>query len=99
MPNRSFNLFTKDCVRFTLLNEFEKVWEGLPFGTRQREEIRALPMTGSQQTLDQWIREESVNVWNLHSVLTQYVTHNIESPLVREDKGEVIAKTFERLFN
>lgn len=73
----------------------EDLLSAVGFGTKQQEEILALPEVSTGETLEQWLRGESVNVLNLYNVLTQYTTHEIESDLVRVKRGDDIARVFE----
>lgn len=76
----------------------EEIASPLPFGKRQREEILALPETTTGETVEQWMRKGSVNVWNFNNVLTQYLSHNVESEMVRLTKGEKVAKVMHKEF-
>lgn len=68
--------------------------EALPFGTRHSEKIMALPQTGSGVTVESMLKKGKVNLWELHSIITQFLTHDIESEMVRVKKGEEVAKAF-----
>ncbi len=72
--------------------EFEPIWDALPFGKNHREEILALPHIQTGETLTNWITTGSINAWNLNGIVTQFLTHNIESEMVRLDKSDEVAR-------
>jgi|GEM_PF-2431759 len=74
--------------------DFEGIMEVLPFGTRHTEKILALPQTGSGDTIEQWLIGDKLNLWEMHSIMTQFLTHEVESELVRVKKTEEVAKVF-----
>jgi hypothetical protein len=68
------------------------------FGARHMENILALPETGSGETLESWLSGDTVNVFDAYGIFTQYLTHEVESDLVRIDKGREIANRFAKHF-
>jgi len=76
------------------LPQAEGIMESLPFGSRHTEKILALPQTGSGMTIEQWLTGGKLNLWDFHSVVTQFLTHEIESEMVRVKKNEEVAKVF-----
>jgi len=54
--------------------------EGLPLvSDKQQEAIRALPETGTNNTIDNFLKvEKPINGWFLNSVITQWLTHEME---------------------
>ena len=79
--------------------EAEVIMEALPFGTRHQEMILALPQAGTGETLQDWLKGASVNAFDMYSIYTQFLTHEIESEMVRVSKGEDVAKVFHKHFN
>lgn len=79
--------------------QFEPIWEALPFGKNHREEILALPHQQTNKTLNEMMREDAINAWDGYNILTQFLTHNIESEMVRTDKSEQVAKVFHQRIN
>jgi len=74
--------------------EAEMLVDALPFGERHTADILALPEIGSGETLEDWLRNDSVNTYRLNSIVTQFLTHEIESEMVRTDKGQKVAQVF-----
>jgi len=70
----------------------DTIMEILPFGTRHTEKILALPQIGTGLTIEKWLTGGKVNLWDMNSIITQFLTHEIESELVRVKKGEEVAK-------
>ena len=88
-------------------SQFGEIWEALPFGkvvpelektarVTQRDEILALPITGSGLSLNSYVKNGQVPAWELHNATTQYLTHNVESEMVRANKSEEVEATFEK---
>ena len=73
--------------------------EVLPFGERYNEKILALPETGTGETLQQWIDEDNVNAWRMYNIYTQFLSHEVESDLIRIEKGKEVSAIFHRLMN
>jgi hypothetical protein len=78
-------------------DEWMKVFEALPFGKKQKEEILALPEVTTEQTMQEWIDGGKVNMWNGYNSLTQFITHNVESEQRRMDLEMVVARQFQRM--
>jgi len=66
--------------------------EKMPFGPKHLSEILALPEAGTSETLEQWINEGQVNGWRLYGVFTQFMTHELESELVRAKKEPAVTR-------
>jgi len=78
--------------------EVEELWEPLDIGERYKQQILELPETGTGMTIGDFLNAGSISVWNLHSILTQFATHELESDLVRIDRTETIGRVFHRKF-
>lgn len=79
---------------------YEEIWEELPFSNKQKEEIEALPIraVGNVPLLD-YVKREKVDMWTLHSAMTQFVTHNVNSEVARVDTYEpAVARVMEKTF-
>ena len=68
----------------------------LPFGPKYSEKILALPQVGSGQTIEKWLTADNLNLWEFNSILTQFITHEIESEMVRVRSGEAVAKVLHK---
>jgi len=73
------------------------VVDALPFGEKHQEKILALPEVGTGETLDEWLKGDDVNLYRLNGIATQFLTHEVESEMVRVDKGPKIAKVFHNI--
>lgn len=73
--------------------QFDKLWEKMPFGPRYREEILDLHIMGLRgQNLRDQVRQESVNMYHMYAGITQFITHRVESELMKVDYGEAVAR-------
>ena len=72
--------------------EFKEIVDGLPFGSRHTEQIMELPIIQKETTLKALGMKGTCTLWDVNLACTQHITHNIESEMVKIDKGEKIAK-------
>ncbi|RLD58108.1 MAG: hypothetical protein DRI97_03950, partial [Bacteroidetes bacterium] len=72
----------------------EVIMAALPFGSRHNEEILALPETGTGDKVSDWLAGGKVNLYDMYGIYTQFLTHNVESDMVRVTKGEEVARVF-----
>jgi len=80
-------------TEFTAL-QTEKLVDALPFGNRHTDEILALPEKSTQETLNQWMAADKVNKMAFHNVATQFLSHEVESEMVRVEKAQKVARIF-----
>jgi len=73
---------------------FNVLWDELPFGENYRKELEVLPQTKTGKTIKGMLLEGHVNAWDAHSIITQFLTHRVESEMVQLDKGERVEKVF-----
>lgn len=78
----------------------EDIFEALEMSGKRSDEIKALPLTGKGVTVNELMKGNDLNIWDMNSALTQFATHNIESEMVRIDltqrTANVLQRTFER---
>jgi hypothetical protein len=74
--------------------EWIEVWDALPFGERYREQLLDTPRTMDRKTIRGMITDGSVNVWDAHSIITQFITHDIDSGNVQIEKTQQVARVF-----
>jgi hypothetical protein len=79
--------------------EAEVLMDALPFGARHQEEILALPQAGTGDTMQEWLNSGSVNVYDMDGIYTEFLTHEVDSEMVRVSKGEDIARIFHKHFS
>jgi len=89
--------------------EWIQVWEALPFGGkknelgeetgRYREQLLDYPRKLDRKTIRGMLKEGTVNAWDAHSIITQFISHEIDSENVQIDKTKDVAKVFHRLVN
>lgn len=73
---------------------FADMWEAIPFGSRHKDKILELEHEQTGETLQAWMDQGSVNAWNFHNVLTQFLTHEVESETVRNEKLDQVESLF-----
>ena len=78
---------------------YDTVWDELPFSAAERIKIEALPEIGTNLQLGQAIKGNSLDLWSLNSVLTQWATHGVKSELRRIDLEPAIARAMDLTFD
>lgn len=76
------------------LEFYNEIWEALPFSENERSKIQELPESGSHLLLPDALKRAELTLWDFHSVVTQYVTHGIESENRKADIEPAIARVF-----
>lgn len=74
---------------------YNEVWEALPFSENEKKKMEELPEAGSQLLLPAALKSEELTMWDMHSVVTQFVTHSVESEARKADLEPVVARTFD----
>lgn len=97
--SKQINLWKKWSKTTLPEAEFDNLFEKLPFGETHREEIKALPEATTKETINDWVLTGSVNVWNLHNIVTQFLTHKVASEFVRMDKTMKVGRLFRKLYH
>lgn len=73
---------------------YARIWEELPFGEKQKEAIEELPQAGTQLLLPAALNDNALTLWDFTTVVTQFLTHELESDLRRADLEPKVARTF-----
>jgi len=76
---------------------YEEIWEALPFSDAERSKIETLPEIGSERKLLEVLPANTLDLWMLNSVLTQFATHEVKSELRRIELETSIAKAMESI--
>jgi hypothetical protein len=84
-----------------------EVWDALPFGGkknelgeqtgRYREQLLDYPRKLDRKTIRGMLTDGSVNVWDAHSIITQFITHEIESENVQIKTTRDVARIFHNI--
>ena len=74
--------------------EWETLFEALPFSDKQKEKIVELPITGRDTTINAMTLKGTVNKWDAHSAVTQFLTHEVNDSVYREDKAIAVSRIF-----
>ena len=74
------------------VTEFKEIVDGLPFGRRHTQEILELPIIQKDVTLKELGMSGKVSLWDVNLAASQFLTHEVESEMVKADKGEKLAK-------
>lgn len=87
--------------------EWIKVWDALPFGGkknklgeetgRYREQLLDYPRKLDRKTIRGMLTDGSVNVWDAHSIVTQFISHEIDSENVQIEKTREVARVFHNI--
>uniref|UniRef100_A0A6M3IRT5 DUF932 domain-containing protein n=2 Tax=viral metagenome TaxID=1070528 RepID=A0A6M3IRT5_9ZZZZ len=77
----------------------DNMWVELGVGSKYKEQILALPQTGTGDTIESLLTRDSLTAWDLNSSLTQFYTHNVESEMVRINATDQIDRVLHRHFS
>ena len=78
---------------------YTELWTALPFSEGEKEKIEKTVEMGSKNTLEDKKWRDQINLWDLHSVMTQYVTHEVKSEVRKNDLETDIARVFDHTFS
>ncbi|MHA2264731.1 MAG: hypothetical protein ACXAEN_20240 [Candidatus Thorarchaeota archaeon] len=96
--SEQFGIWQKWAEALVAEGTYETVWEALPFSEKEKEVIEELPQEGTQLLLLEALRRNELSLWDFHSVVTQFTTHNIESEMRRADLEPRVARVFHDTF-
>lgn len=77
---------------------YDHLWEVLPFSPAEKIKIEQLSEIGTGMVLPHALKTNSLDLWGLNSVLTQFATHEVKSELRRIDLETDIAKAMEMTY-
>lgn len=63
------------------MEEAEKLWAQMPFSLSEVGKIKDLKLMGDNKTILQLVEGNTATVWDLNRAATQYLTHEVKSPL------------------
>jgi len=69
--------------KVTTPDDYERVMKTMDFGERHNEALEREVEVSSNITLND-VRTKTLNYWNFFNVLSQYITHQVPSPLRKE---------------
>jgi hypothetical protein len=79
-------------------DKIQTVISELPFSAKQQEEILALPETGTGIRLADVIEDKGdVSLWQLNSVATQFISHELELTPARVKREEDFTRSMQRV--
>lgn len=76
---------------------YDTLWEALPFTPGEKEKIEALPEVATGLIFNDPIARKASSIWDFHSVLTQYITHEVKSEVRKTELESLVAKTFDTI--
>ena len=77
---------------------YNTIWQALPFSENEKAKVEKLAETGTQKTLEDKKWRDQISLWDFHSVISQYVTHEVNSDIRRVDLEETVAKVFDNAY-
>ncbi len=80
------------------LEQYNGIWEHLPFSAHEKEKIEVLPEVSSKLTLKSAMEQKALTVWDLSNILTQFTSHDIRSEIRRIDLEPEIARVVEQTY-
>lgn len=96
----SSDMFDKELERWDAMidhhidkGELEGIWTATEFGPKHQETILSLPLLNKEnQTVNQYLEKGELNAWTLYSAMTQFLTHNVDSEMVRLKKAPLVER-------
>jgi hypothetical protein len=85
-------------ISITTQEQVTELMDALPFGAEHKREILALPSADDHLTVFDYLNKGQLDAWRMHSFTTQFLTHEVESEVVRETKTEQVARIFDTRF-
>jgi hypothetical protein len=92
--SENIGLWKKWADKKVLPSAYDTIWEELPFSPTEREKMEALPEADTKLLLPDALHKEVLTVWDFHNVVTQFVSHNLESEVRLAEIGPTIARVF-----
>lgn len=78
--------------------EYEELWTVLPFSENEKETMEALPEAGSQIVLPEALNRNELSLWDMHSVVTQFLTHEVAGEHRRVEIEPQVANAFHNFY-
>lgn len=78
---------------------YDLTWKALPFSEPEKVKIESLREIGSALTLPDALKQRALTLWDMNNVLTQFVSHEIKSPIRRVNLEPMIARTMEATYH
>ena len=75
---------------------FREIYEGLPFGEKHSKDILQLPIIQKEDCLANLVKAGQATLWDISLATSQFLTHEVESEMVRMDKGMRVAKHLQK---
>lgn len=63
------------------MEEADSLWNLMPFSLPEVGKIQNMPLIGDNRTILQLIEGNTATVWDINRAATQYLTHEVKSPL------------------
>jgi hypothetical protein len=79
--------------------QFKRLWDKFPFGKRYEEKVMELTIKGPNVSLKEMVLTKSINAYYVYAAATQFITHEIQSPVAAEEYSEEVAKAMTNFFN
>jgi hypothetical protein len=81
-------------------SQSENILMMAPFSDKQKDNLKVLPEMGTKRTLQvAWDKKQDVSGWFMASLMTQYVTHELEDTFSRQVMEEKVNSYLHKAFN
>ena len=97
--SKQIGMWQNWAVKELATAQYQQIWDELPFGETYRKDLEVLPQVGTGKTIKGMLTEGRVNAWDFHSIVTQFLTHRVESEMVQIEKGERVEHVFGKYLN
>ena len=79
-------------------SEWDTLQEALPFGKEYAEKVLTLPQTSTGNTIRGLLEKNNkINMWDAHSIVTQFVTHEVTADRAQFKYGNEVAAAFHNI--
>jgi len=99
-----FQLDTIEWKRWTErkvpAEDYEKLWQafvdGKVFNKTEKDKVEILPERATNKSITEFLRADDLTLWDLHNVVSQFITHEITSEVRRVEVEPTAGSIFER---
>jgi len=77
----------------------EEIKPQMPFTKKEFEKLEEMPIIGRKFNLQDLLKKEKVTLWEANRTMTQFITHEIESPTKAVAYEDSVAKELDKVYS
>ncbi len=77
----------------------EEIKPQMPFNKTENEKLEEMPIIGRKFTLKDLLAKDKLTLWETNRIMTQFTTHELESPTKAVAYEEAIAKELDKVYS